>query len=332
MYYSDLSENQLRQAINAEQALQAFKQTRQRANAYRGGMIWRTKNGNDYLVKTAPDASQRGIGVRTAQTEEIYAQFKAGKKAAEDALLTSHAMMTDTERMNKALRVGRCPNIVIAILNAIHKANLAEHFMVIGTNALYAYEAQAGVRFQDDITATLDLDFLWDARKTLSLSISADLKKEGLIGILRKADPSFSILPDQPYSAANASGFIVDLIKRRPKSLHNDHEKAQLLPNEDDFWAVKIHNIEWLLNAPKFRQVVIGVNGKFAEMIAPDPRAFVLFKAWMSKLDNREPMKKPRDIKQAKAVAALIADRIPQLRFDQLHVFPDALRQPFEGD
>ena len=167
MYTTNLSENQLRQAINAEQALQAFKQTRQRA-----------------------------IGVRSAQTEAIYTQFNAGKKAAEEALLASNAMMTDTARMNKAL---------------------------------------AGVRFQDDITATLDLDSLLDARKTLSLAISAELKNEGLIGILRKADPSFAVLPDQPYSAANA-------------------------------------------------------------------------------------------------VAELIAERMPQYRFDQLHVFPDALRQPFGGN
>jgi hypothetical protein len=52
----------------------------------------------------------------------------------------------------------------------------------------------------------------------------------------------------------------------------------------------------------------------------------------MSQLDNRDPKKKPRDIKQAKAVAELIADRMPQYRFDQLHVFPDALRQPFGGN
>ena len=329
MYFSDLSESQLKQYINTEQALQVFHQIRQRANSYRGGMVWRTKNDADYLVKTAPDASQRGIGVRSAQTEKIYDEFKTGKQAAEAALVQAKTMMDETERMNKALRVGRCPNIVVAILAAIHKANLAQHFMVIGTNALYAYEAQAGVRFQDDITATLDLDFLWDSRKAISLVASDEVKKGGLIGILKKADPTFAILSDQPYSAANASGFIVDLIKRRKKSLHDEHEQEQLFPNEDDFWAVKVHNMDWLLSAPKFRQVVIGVNGRFAEMVAPDPRAFVLFKAWMSKLPERDAKKKPRDMKQAKAVAELIAKRMPQLRWDKLHIFPEALRQPF---
>lgn len=333
MHYTDLTENQLKQCINAEQALQSFRNTALRASTYRGSMSWRTKNGVDYLVKVAPNASQRGMGPRTEDTERIYAEFWSNKRAAEAALVVAKAMVADTERMNKALRAGRCPNVVVAILRAIREANLSDHFMVIGTNALYAYEAQAGVRFEDDITATLDLDFLWDSRKTLSLAATAEIQEEeGLLGVLKKADPTFSLMGDQLYSASNASGYIVDIIKRRPKSLFDDKEPQQLLPNENDFWAVKLNNMDWLLSAPKFKQVVIGINGKFAEMVAPDPRAFVLFKAWMSELAMREAKKKPRDLKQAKAVAQLVGDRMPQLPFDRLHVFPEALRRPFGGD
>jgi Nucleotidyltransferase len=160
MFHTDLSESQLKQSINAEQALQAFYLSASRAHSYRGGMVWREKNGVDYLVKTAPNGTQRGMGARSPETEQIFSDFKAGKQASEEAARVALHMLDETERMNKALRIGRCPNVIIAILNAIRKANLAEHFMVIGTNALYAYEAQAGVRFQDDVTATLDLDFL----------------------------------------------------------------------------------------------------------------------------------------------------------------------------
>jgi hypothetical protein len=383
MFHTDLSESQLKQSINAEQALQAFYLSASRAHSYRGGMVWREKNGVDYLVKTAPNGTQRGMGARSPETEQIFSDFKAGKQASEEAARVALHMLDETERMNKALRIGRCPNVIIAILSAIRKANLAEHFMVIGTNALYAYEAQAGVRFQDDVTATLDLDFLervhdfsvvdqksfqdgmqgakhrragsparlcnaadrmkghlsgtdeivntflMDSRKQISLVIKEDLRKEGFLGILKKADPTFALLPDQLYSAANASGYIVDLVKRRPKTLKDDKEPQQVFDNEDDFWAAKIINMDWLLSAPKFRQVVVGLNGKMAEMVVPDPRAFVLFKVWMAGLDNRDPRKKPRDLKQAKAVAELIAERMPHLRFDQMHVFPELLRKPF---
>ena len=135
--------------------------------------------------------------------------------------------------------------------------------VVAGVAARSGGKAQSGVRFQDDITATLDLDFLWDSRKTISLVASAEVKSGGLIGILKKADPTFAILRDQPYSAANASGFIVDLIKRRKKSLYDDHEQAQLFPNEDDFWAVKVHNMDWLLSAPDDGRSRLLANGKY---------------------------------------------------------------------
>ena len=51
-------------------------------------------------------------------------------------------------------------------------------------------------------------------------------------------------------------------------------------------------------------------------MQVPDPRAFALHKAWLSGLPTREPIKKPRDLDQARAVAQLIQDEMPQLSFE----------------
>ncbi|RDK06140.1 hypothetical protein DN412_33125 [Cupriavidus lacunae] len=39
----------------------------------------------------------------------------------------------------------RGPDILVAILHATTRLNIAEHFIVIGTHSLYAYEAAAGV-------------------------------------------------------------------------------------------------------------------------------------------------------------------------------------------
>jgi hypothetical protein len=49
----------------------------------------------------------------------------------------------------------------------------------------------------------------------------------------------------------------------------------------------------------------------------PDPRAFALHKAWLASRPDREPLKKPRDLAQAKAVAAMVVQHMPQLPFDQ---------------
>jgi hypothetical protein len=69
-----------------------------------------------------------------------------------------------------------------------------------------------------------------------------------------------------------------------------------------------------------------------AEMIAPDPRAFVLYKTWLSQKEDRNPMKRPRDSRQAKAVIKLIADRFPHLSFKDIHVFPSRINQMIDSE
>jgi hypothetical protein len=230
--------------------------------------------------------------------------------------------------MNVALRVGRVPNVVVGLLEEIRQAGLQNHFLVIGTNALYAYETQAGVRFKGDVTATTDMDLLWDSRKRITLVTDGDehFNKYGLIGVLKKFDPTFELLRNQEYTAANSQGYMIDLIKRRPESMFDDNEHPQLIANPDDFWATKIKNMDWLLSSPKFRQVIIGTNGSMAEMVTVDPRAFVFYKTWLSQKEDRDPMKKPRDLAQARAVYKLIQERLPQLSFDKIHVFPERMR------
>ena len=239
-----------------------------------------------------------------------------------------NAAMATHARPNAALRVGRTPNVVVGLLEEIRKAGLQDHFMVIGTNALYAYETQAGVRFSGDVKATTDMDLLWDSRKRVTLIADGDehFNKYGLIGVLKKFDPSFELQDGEEYRAANSQGYMIDLIKRRPESFTDDKEHSQLIANPDDFWAAKIKNMDWLLSSPKFRQVVIATNGNEAEMITVDPRAFVFYKVWLSQKDDREPMKKPRDLAQARAVFNLVKERLPQLSFDQIHVLPDKIR------
>lgn len=326
--FSDLNENQIRQYIDAEQARKAWLQAERRAQNYRGSMYWKTVKGRDYLYREYSTRQSKSLGVRIPETEKIWDEFKKGKAAAEQNFKQLNAAIATHGRLNVALRVGRTPNVVVGLLEEIRRAGLQDHFMVIGTNALYAYETQAGVRFNGDVTATTDMDLLWDSRKRITLVTDGDehFNKYGLIGVLKKFDPSFELRQDQKYSAANAQGYMIDLIKRRPNSLFDDKEHPQLIANPDDFWATKIKNMDWLLSSPKFRQVLVATNGSMAEMVTVDPRAFVFYKVWLSQKEDRDPMKKPRDLAQARAVYRLVQERLPQMSFDKIHVFPERMR------
>lgn len=63
--------------------------------------------------------------------------------------------------------------------------------------------------------------------------------------------------------------------------------------------------LEWLINAPKFERIVVGADGSPLSMSCVDPRAFALHKYWISLRDDRDPLKRRRDMAQARAVAAV---------------------------
>ena len=326
--FQDITETTAKQYIDAAQLWDVLQDAERRGAKYTGSMYWRKTGAarTEYLIKEV-NGIEKSLGCRSPDAEHIIAEFKRNKAESNERLKAIRDAMKKQQRVNFALRVGRTPNTAIAVLNALADAGIADHFLVIGTNSLYAYETQAGVYLSGDITATKDFDLLWDSRKHLSLvSKDPEFNTKGLIGILKKVDKSFSVLDKEAYRAANSDGYLVDLIKRRPASFFDDHEKQQLRTVEDDFWACKIPDMDWLLSSPKFKQVVVGVNGHMAEMTTIDPRAFVLFKAFLSQKEDRDPIKKPRDLEQVKAVFSLIEERLPHFGFDQIKVFPTRVR------
>ena len=83
-----------------------------------------------------------------------------------------------------------------------------------------------------------------------------------------------------------------------------------------DLVATEVPGLQWLLNSPKLDTVAIDEDGWPVPMRVPDPRAFALHKAWLSGLRTREPLKKPRDLEQARAVARLVQAEMPQFPFE----------------
>ena len=313
MEIQDLPEDAIRQYINARQSFAAYKQAKVRALAYRGGMVWKTVKGRDYLVRTTTKSAQTSLGVRSESTEAIYLKFTEGKDISQESVGGLKAALVRHQRLNRALRIGRTPNIIIDVLAALESAGMADYFTVVGTNALYAYETAAS-----GLLATQDFDLLWDNRKKLSLVLQGGPLVDGMIGLLKKVDRTFVILEDQKYTAVNKDGYEVDLIWR-----NSDVNPARFSSLEyDDFWVLKARNADWLLSAPKFKAMVVGVNGQMTYMNTVDPRAFALFKLWMAEQNDREYGKRLRDAAQARAVVSLINERLPQFSFDEIKIFP----------
>ncbi len=304
--YLPVEEDAARQYIDARSTYTALMQAVIKAKEVRGGLYWKKKNNQTYLIRTATDNSQKSLGPKTDENEQIYKSFVARKTTYEARLNDLKKTMEKTERLNRALRVGRVPNIVVRLLRALEDAEISDHFIVVGTHALYAYETEAGVLMASAAIATQDIDLLWDTRKRFKLATQLKREDISIIDLLKNVDKSFQIRDDQKYTAVNSAGFEVDIIRREVKE--GDPHPIRISHHEDDFWVTQAKRAEVLINAQRFSSIVVATNGEMAQMNTIAPQSFVDFKKWLANQKTREPIKRSRDKLQAQAVEQLISD------------------------
>lgn len=305
MDYLPLSDSAARQLIDATTVFTEFRRVHNLASQYAGGMYWKTQGGYEYLVKTQRDNRQTRIGPRSLQTISIFNEFTERKKATEARLASLRTALKESERLNKALKVGRVPTWVVDVLLAFEAAGLGQHFTVVGTHALYAYETAASVRIVQGALATQDIDLLWDARKRVRFLSDMARIDASVLGVLQRADPSFERKDGQNETAINAQGFEVDFLRRQPEG--DDPHPFRFSNDEGDIWPVQAVRASVLTNAPKFEHVVIAATGRMALMRTIDPQHFVAFKQWMADhAPHRPEAKRRRDVRQAGIVQALL--------------------------
>ena len=306
----DLLPNQTRQYIDAETVFLELRRARAEAAEVRGSMFWRTQGHTDYLIRESARGAQKSLGPRSTDTQSIHDRFKLRKTEASNRLAALTLSAHNQQRLNKALRVGRVPGIVVKTLNALEAAGLQDHFMTIGTHALYAYESACGVRFIPDALATQDLDLLFDSRKRMSFVSHLRRMDSSFIGALQKADPTFRVMPDQKQTAINDAGFEIDVIRRTAKG--TDPHPFRMSTDENDLWAVQVDGAEKMLSAPRFSQVVVAETGHMAVMNTMNPVTFVAIKRMISAATGRDPKKRLKDVLQADLVESLIKTHMPQ--------------------
>ena len=281
-----------RQYIDAVAVFEALEEALEEAAQVRGGMYWHagppTSPDAKYLVRTTPAGAETSLGSRTAELDAIYTRFTQRKRESAERVSGLQAALMQQQRLNRALRVGRVDPLVVALLNRLASTKLSEHFRVVGTHALYAYEAAAGVRLNAETLATRDIDLLWDTRKRIIFSTQLARVDSSMLGVLKKVDATFRIRKGQKYTAVNKDGFEVDIIRRERRA-----------------------NV--LLDSPGFSAVIVASNGTMARMNTVHPVTFVAFKRWMSTQAEREAMKRRRDALQADTVQELLEKYLPQL-------------------
>jgi hypothetical protein len=291
----EMSNEQRRQLIDAQQAFASWLPAA-RELAKMGTMRSQASKGRRYMYEVHGTV-RKSLGPETPALLKAKAEQDARRAALRRSLKAIERRLDDMAPVNRALGLGRMPNIAARIVRALDRASLlGSHIIVAGTNALYAYEAATGTILPTEHVATTDADLLWDAQESLELAV-AGVRREGIMGILRRVDHSF--VADYRFNARNADGYIVDL-------LCPETDDTPTLGESGDLVATPMKGVEWLLAAPRFEQTIVGEDGLPFLIVVPEPRTFALHKLWVSRRDSRQPLKRPRDASHAHVVAALV--------------------------
>jgi hypothetical protein len=323
-----LSGEQRRQLIDTQQVYEAWRAANDESNRrFAGSMRWGERSGTEYLLRKIGKA-ETSLGPRSKETEATYDAFFRGRADNQSRLKSLSAKIDQFARVNVAMGLARVPIIAARILRACDERGLlGEQLIVVGTNAMYAYEVSAGIHVDSGLIASGDIDLLYDARRHISLAVSG-LSTTGLIGLLQQVDESFTPTNPRSFRAANQSGYLVDLIRPEAKDIFRDSLPAALTDLPDDLEGAAIFGLGWLVNSPKLEATAVDEKGYPVRLVVIDPRAFALHKAWVSSRQDREPLKAVRDLEQAKA-AAIIATQYLKKTFEaaDLTALPNELRE-----
>jgi len=324
----ELSADQRRQLVDVRQVYEAWR-TRHDDFGHRfaGSVRWVTRRGHEYLHRKISD-KERSLGRRSPQTELTYNAFLTGRAQAKEQLQRLARRLDEMAPVNRALQLGRVPRLFARVLRRLDDHGLlGTHLLVVGTHALFAYEAAAGVQVRAGLLATTDADLLWDARQRLTL-VLPEARRDGVLGLLQRVDRSFQLRNPHDFRASNADGFWIDLIRPQDRSFLSPSARSTLGDNPADLHAAPVHGLHWLLNVPKCEVVTVGEDGYPLRLVTLDARAFALHKRWLAQRKDRDPVKAGRDLEQA-AVAAFLCQRYLAQRFDDaaLQGLPLALRE-----
>jgi hypothetical protein len=281
-----------------------------------GRLAWKKVGDSEYLYRIVDGKGNgRSQGPRSSTTEAL---FEMGQHA-QQVVDTVWPTLRQEGAIYRTLRLPRISSDAADLLREFDLHGLlGSSLMVVGTNALAAYEIEAGARFASaaGVDSTQDFDLAWvstTARQTTLAALGAAPRT--LVDVMKRVDATYTINTERTFQVRNAAGYEVELLM--PKSL------VGTLPRNEPLSPIGLPEQDWLLPGRRVEHVVCGLDGLPARMVVPDPRWFALQKLWLAEKPTRNPLKKPKDAKQGALLLSAIEERMPHYPLDA--EFCDAL-------
>lgn len=295
------SDEQMRLLVNLEQQYEVWIDAERTLRELPYGMQWKRVAGNEYLYQLS-DRTGNGtsLGPRSPANEARFAAYQAQKAAATERRGQSSQRLAETCRIYRALRLPLLATPAAAILReADIRSLLGSHLLVIGTNAMPAYDIEAAGHIAGAPDETEDFDLAWTAEQSEAPAVWP---------MLKAVDGTYTVNSERTNQARNAAAYEVELLVAP--------SRAAGVPRRERPRPVPLEEQEWLLHGRPVSHVVVARDATPARIFAPDPRWFALQKLWLSVQDKRNPLKRGKDNRQGIALLNAIEETMPQYRMD----------------
>ncbi|MGH7024253.1 MAG: GSU2403 family nucleotidyltransferase fold protein [Caulobacteraceae bacterium] len=304
MAVEPFSDEQARALVNLEQRYQVWMAAEQAVHALPYDLRRKEVAGRSYLYEIeGRSGNGKSLGPwspENAARFENYHRHKREMKARRDA---SRPTLDEAGRLSRALRVPMLADAAGPILRECDRRRLLEgSLLVVGTNAMSAYAVEAGGFIREAPDETQDFDLAWAGKAP------ADGEAPTIWAMLKAVDPTFTVNMERTFQARNARAYEVEILvaPSRAGTMHRlDKPTPAPLPEQ-----------EWLLNGRPIDRVVVCRDASPARIVAPDPRWFALQKLWMARKAERNPLKRPKDLKQGLALLDAVRVAMPQYPLD----------------
>lgn len=283
----------LRCLIDLRDAYDATLSLWRELDRHAGRMAWKSAKGRDYLWHGHGHAGTgHSLGPRSAETEARYEAFRTVKQATRAQLAETEPDLRRAAAMYVAAGLPVLDSWSAKLFQHLDREGLmGTTVLVVGTNAMPAYQIESQRKTGQRLHATRDTDMAWYGNNVLDEPV--------LWPALREFDPLFRINTERPFQAVGKGSREVELLAAPSRLRH-----AMAEP----FKPIGLIEQEWLLLGSPLRHVVAALDRTPTAIAVPDPRFFALHKAWLSSKPGRDPLKAPKDLRQAQLVWAWLAD------------------------
>ncbi len=296
-----MTDEQLRAALNLDDAYNEWLLLARKEPAYRHRLQWKSVSGKQYLYRVRDRrGNATSLGPRSPETEQQYDEYQRTRNDLRDRVARISPTLHETAAVYRALRLPMIDSYAAKLFRELDlRQLLGDIVLAVGTTAMAAYALEAASLFDTPAHATRDIDLTWVAQERPDTPLLWDA--------IKSLDDTFVVNAERSFQARNRDAREIELLVgiERAETVNGQTLIPLPLPEQD-----------WLYLGRPLRRIVCGLDATPAALVVPDPRWFALHKRWLADKPGRDPLKRPKDRRQAEAVWYALREKMPHYPID----------------